>query len=201
MSATINVDLSISAYNTNSALSPGTGFSSQSTYQQTGSYAIQGSLLVPAGISALVAGATNANPIQITTVANHNLVQGDVVTIAGVLGNTAANGVWVATVVSPTSFTIPANGTGGQSYLSGGTVTTPAGCAIPLGQVTEPHWACFANLDPANYVQILTAQSGTPFLYYAATEMTVVNLPPTLLTLWALANTSSVYLQYAIWQM
>lgn len=70
-----------------------------------------------AGISA----ASNTTPIQITTNSPHGLSTGQVVLIAGVLGNLAANGFWVVTVTSSTQFTL--NGSSGSGgYTSGGTV-------------------------------------------------------------------------------
>jgi len=69
-----------------------------------------------------VSGATNATPIVITTSSAHKLTTGAQVTIAGVGGNTNANGTWTITVVSSTTFSL--NGSAGNSaYTSGGTVT------------------------------------------------------------------------------
>jgi hypothetical protein len=67
-----------------------------------------------------VTGATNANPIVITTNINHNLISGNSATISGVLGNPAANGGFVVSVLSPTTFSIPVAGNG--AYTGGGTV-------------------------------------------------------------------------------
>lgn len=72
------------------------------------------------GINLSVTGATNASPIVITTAA-HGLSTGDVVTIASVGGNTAANGTFRITVVSSTTFQLDGS-TGNGSYTSGGTV-------------------------------------------------------------------------------
>lgn len=72
------------------------------------------------GINLAVTGATNASPIVITTAA-HGLATGDVVTIASVGGNTAANGTFRVTVVSSTTFQLDGS-TGNGSYTSGGTV-------------------------------------------------------------------------------
>ncbi len=70
---------------------------------------------------ATVTGATNANPIVITTAAPHGLTMGQPVKISGVLGNTAANVTGEkVTVLTDTTFSIPVAGSGG--YTSGGTV-------------------------------------------------------------------------------
>lgn len=70
-----------------------------------------------------VTGATNASPIVITTDASHQLVSGDQVVIAGVGGNTNANGTFVVTVVDTTHFSLNSS-TGNAPYTSGGTWTT-----------------------------------------------------------------------------
>jgi len=67
-----------------------------------------------------VTGATNATPIEITTAA-HGLATGDLVTITGAVGNTAANGTWMITRTAATTFTL--NGSvGNGAWTSGGTV-------------------------------------------------------------------------------
>lgn len=72
--------------------------------------------------SGAVTGATNASPIAITAVA-HGLTTGQTVTIAGVGGNTAANGTYQITRTGSDTFTL--NGTTGNgAYTSGGTWAT-----------------------------------------------------------------------------
>lgn len=67
-----------------------------------------------------IAGATNANPIVITVSEDpHTFNTGDTVVISGVAGNTAANGTWVVTRLSASTFSIPVSGNG--AYTSGGT--------------------------------------------------------------------------------
>jgi len=72
-----------------------------------------------------VSGATNATPIVVTT-PTHSLVDGDFVTISGVVGNTAANGSFYVKKMSNTSISLytdkalsqPVVGNG--DYVSGG---------------------------------------------------------------------------------
>lgn len=61
-----------------------------------------------------IASSTNANPSVITTAAAHSYSTGDVVEILNHATNTNANGTWVITVLSTTTFSIPqpANGAG-----------------------------------------------------------------------------------------
>jgi hypothetical protein len=75
---------------------------------------------VVGGPSGAVTGATNVNPIVVTSTA-HGLVTGDSVLIVGVLGNTAANGSFAVTKIDANTFSIPIAGNG--AYTSGGTWT------------------------------------------------------------------------------
>lgn len=59
-----------------------------------------------------VASSTNANPSVITTAAAHGYSSGDVVEILNHAVNTNANGTWVITVLSTTTFSIPQPGNG-----------------------------------------------------------------------------------------
>lgn len=72
-------------------------------------------------LTKFVANATNANPVVITTTTPHGLGSTEQVLIAGILGTTSANGLWVITVLSDTTFSIPVAGNG--AYISGGLVT------------------------------------------------------------------------------
>lgn len=51
----------------------------------------------------LITGATNATPIVITLAANHGKKNGDRIAIAGITGNTAANGEWELASVTATT--------------------------------------------------------------------------------------------------
>jgi ELWxxDGT repeat protein len=69
-----------------------------------------------------VTNATNATPIVITTAAAHGLSTNNYVEIEGVVGNTAANGIFQITVTSTTSLSLDFT-TGNGAYVSGGTAT------------------------------------------------------------------------------
>lgn len=71
-------------------------------------------------ILATINGATNASPIVISTTAAHTYSTGDEVNITGVLGNTAANGLWTIIVIDATHFSLTGS-TGNGAYTSGGT--------------------------------------------------------------------------------
>lgn len=71
--------------------------------------------------SAVIATSSIANPSIITTTGPHGLTSGQKVVVAGHSGSTPSiNGQQTATVISPTTFSIPVNVTGGGT---GGTVT------------------------------------------------------------------------------
>lgn len=92
-----------------------TGFTTRDTFSQSAG------ALVGAYTTNGVGAATNASPIVITS-NSHGLSNGDTVWIEGVLGNTAANGVW--TVAGQTTNTFQLSGsTGSGTYTSGGTIS------------------------------------------------------------------------------
>ncbi|HYJ46053.1 MAG TPA: hypothetical protein VEV81_05510 [Pyrinomonadaceae bacterium] len=73
----------------------------------------------------LITGATNATPIVITA-AGHGYSNGDIVAIYGVLGNTAANGIFKVANVTTNTFELQtragANVSGNGAYTLGGRV-------------------------------------------------------------------------------
>lgn len=69
--------------------------------------------------SGAVAGASNASPIVITS-ANHGLTTGTRVTVAGVGGNSAANGNFTVTRIDANTFSLQGSA-GNGAYTSGGT--------------------------------------------------------------------------------
>jgi hypothetical protein len=88
---------------------------------------------VSTGTTATINGATNATPIVVSTTAAHGYQTGDIVDVASVGGNTAANNSpnnpWTITVVDATHFSLNGS-TGSGAYTAGGTSTnhslTPA---------------------------------------------------------------------------
>jgi hypothetical protein len=75
--------------------------------------------VMDAQIPLTISGASNASPIEITTASPNGYTTGDQVFIDGVQGNTAANGLWTVTVISPTTFSLSGS-SGNGSYTSGG---------------------------------------------------------------------------------
>ena len=103
-----------------------------------------------------ITGATNATPIVITAAA-HGLITGAVVTVAGVGGNTAANGTFKITKVSSSTFSLD-NSVGTGIYTSGGT-------AQPLGlnQIGTGTSVITASGTPVDdfYIKLLVVTGGT----------------------------------------
>ncbi len=82
---------------------------------------VLGEPVTPGCAQLAITGATNATPIEITTATPHGLVSGSTTIIAGVLGNTAANGAGLATVTGASTFTVDSS-VGNGAYTGGGTV-------------------------------------------------------------------------------
>lgn len=111
-----------------------------------------------------VSGATNATPIVITTSVAHERKYGDLVTIAGVGGNTAANGTFKLKSITDTTFALTdpatdANIVGNGAYTSGGTVTVTS---IPIVvTTTTTHAVKAGDLVTISGVGGNTAANGT----------------------------------------
>ncbi len=118
-----------------------------------------------------VSAASNTAPISITTTAPHGLVTGDIVTVTGVVGNTAANVVGTAiTVTSPTTFTL--NGTTGNgAYTSGGTVTPNAVNVASNAQLNFPQATGAGTANVIGWAYMDSA--GTPALICAGTVTSI----------------------------
>jgi prepilin-type N-terminal cleavage/methylation domain-containing protein len=82
------------------------------------------------GFPAAITNATFATPIVITSAA-HGLMDGDRVDIAGVVGNTAANGIWTVQVVDLNRFQLQGS-VGNSAYTSGGVWAShyPSACLL-----------------------------------------------------------------------
>ena len=90
-----------------------------------------------------ISAATNATPIVITVGANSGLKTGDKLAIAGVTGNTAANGIWAATPC-PTEKAVGTCATAEGQYMryySRGTLPyTPDKAARDCKEIRNGKW-------------------------------------------------------------
>jgi hypothetical protein len=110
-------------------VSPSTGTGTVAVIVANASGAVLG--VVGASISA----ATNASPIVVTITATAGLSNGDIVTVSGAEGNSAANGTWTIAGLTPTTFQLFA--LDGVTPSVGNGVYTTGGVAEAgdLGQV------------------------------------------------------------------
>lgn len=89
-----------------------------------------------------ITGATNASPIVITST-SHGFSNGDIVSITGVGGNTAANGKWTIANVATNTFELSGS-TGNGAYTSGGVVVN-----LTLSDNLDDVSACRIGTDVA----------------------------------------------------
>lgn len=73
-----------------------------------------------ASLAAPINGATNATPIEVSTVSPHGLSTGNAVLISNVTGNRAANGAWLVSVADSTHFTLKDSKGSGQFTTGAG---------------------------------------------------------------------------------
>lgn len=85
----------------------------------------------------------------------------------------------------------------GNSTVEGTMSVPTSATAIPLGPLSNPHWAAFHNLDPTNYITLFNGVAGAVFARLLATEWAVVPLDP-LCVPYALANSGACLLEYLI---
>ena len=76
--------------------------------------------------------------------------------------------------------------------------TTAGGTAISVTGLTTPRWIAIINRDPTNYVDILTAVSGTAFARLLAGEGLMLPLNSGISAPAALANTAACQIEVLI---
>lgn len=126
-----------------------------------------------------VTNATNATPIVITS-PNHGLTTGNVVTVSGVAGNTAANGAFNVTVIDANTFSLDGSA-GNGAYTSGGFWTTGGG---PVG-ISTARDTILTGTTSAGYLDFVRSQilslntNASPFLESYATTPNTQSMPIT----------------------
>lgn len=108
----------------------------------------------------------------------------------------AAKGIATTALSSPPSFFTVTGYNVNSSTMN--VPTTAGGTAIPLGSVGTLGWSYFKNLDATNYVDIMTAASGTAFIRLQPHEFAMFRFTPAVVAPAALAHTSAVLMQYMI---
>lgn len=76
--------------------------------------------------------------------------------------------------------------------------TTAGGVAIPLGGLSTLGYAQFTNLDATNYVQLMTAVSGTVFGKLLPGETAVFRFDPTITAPAWIAHTGACQVSFLI---
>lgn len=153
---------------------------------------------LPAGVA--IASSTNANPIVITTSAAHGLVDQTDVDITNHQVNTKANGIWPATVLSPTTFSIPVAGNGVGGATGQVQSLAPGAAATIFGDGDAGNAANFnnpsiASLDRAAFfaqatgaskiaqvVDFVSIEGTHNFLSWLAFQITASNTPTVITT-------------------
>lgn len=119
------------------------------------------------------------------------------ITLTGTLqyANPAQNIPPISLALSSTNFSIT-----GKNFEEGTKLfpTTAGGTAIPLGGIGTLGLCAFKNNDPTNYVQILSAVSGTVIIRINPGELHIFRFDPTVVAPAILANTAGVLVQYLL---
>ena len=87
------------------------------------------------GVSYPITGATNSSPIVVGVANTTGVTLGSIVSISGVGGDTAANGTWQVSDVTPTTVTL-AGTTGNGNYTGGGLLSVPQVSALGMQNPT-----------------------------------------------------------------
>lgn len=87
------------------------------------------------------------------------------------------------------------------TYISRGVaLIATSATAIPLGQVTAPHWAILKNLDSSNFIKIRNGSGGTDLLKIRAGKANLISFLDSA-TPYAIADTASCLLEYLIFTL
>ena len=105
------------------------------------------------------------------------------------------NSISLSEIISNLVITVTGNG---LSSLSSFTATTSA-VAIPLGSSTNSGgWVFIQNLDPTNYVQVLTGAAGIVFARVNPGEFCLVRLDATVTAPALQAHTASCVVKFCL---
>ena len=72
--------------------------------------------------------------------------------------------------------------------------------AIPLGQVTQPHWCYCKNLDGTNFIRIMNGSAGAKVIKLKTVEMAFFPWDDTA-TPYAIADTAACLMEYVIFSL
>lgn len=120
------------------------------------------------GSNFAVTGISNTNPAVITTNLNTNFTTGETVVIAGASGMTGINGTWTATVLSPTTFSVPYNATSAPPYVGGATLAPNRNQTVSINDFSNTYSIVYV-VPPVQSVSVsLTWNTTSPYAVSAA---------------------------------
>lgn len=139
-----------------------------------------------AGPTYAITGATNASPIVLTMANTSGLSVGETVSVAGVTGNTGANGVWTIQALTSTQVTLSGS-QGNAAYTGGGTLALtavgPLGMRSPTGVASNGQILAVTDTDNNRILiwnSIPTTIDQPPDLVLGQPNFTTVQEPPPL---------------------
>lgn len=88
----------------------------------------------------------------------------------------------------------------GSNFISGTISVGITAEAIPMGDVTAPHWAWFHNKDSTNFIKIRNGSSGADVIKLLAGERCAVPLLDSG-TYYAIADTAACIMYYRIYAL
>ena len=133
-----------------------------------------------------ILGASNATPIVLTVASTTGLSVGNSVTIAGVLGNTNANGVWAIQSLTSTQITLSGS-SGNAGYTGGGILSVSAvsalGVRTPTGVASNGQILAVCDTDNNRVLiwnSIPTSINQPADIVLGQPDFTTVQQPPAL---------------------
>ena len=131
------------------------------------------------GTTPTMSGATDVNNVNIVITATaHGLYTGQIVTIAGTVGQTLANGTWIVTKLTADTFSINKPSDGAHTYVSPGTIKTTGVFLNPTLPASPrlPGLGSFTQSAVVTSRAVPTVFLGGPLI--SATDKTVVTTYP-----------------------
>jgi len=88
----------------------------------------------------------------------------------------------------------------GKNYVTGtmSVPTTSGGTAIPISNLSTVGWGIFLNLDATNYIQLMSAVSGTVFARLYPGEIALFRLDAGVTAPAAISHTAACEMEYLI---
>lgn len=115
------------------------------------------------------------------------------ITVSGSLAYDDAEGAGFERAISSLQITVSS-----KKYVAQRMTVTTSEVAIPLGGVSTLGWAYFMNLDPTNFIELRTGTGGTKWCKLRAGHWAILPLGSGITAPYAIADTASCDMEYAI---